>query len=142
MLEPLQTEYKEVCQSHRAVTDFRAKLLALLPIASGTGIFLLLKEGDNALITRHLPAIGLFGFLATLGLFFYELHAMDQCWDLIQRGKLLEDQLGLSGGQLGVQYDKENKKRWFHRIIGPEGAAWIIYLTMMFTWLYIAAFGF
>lgn len=34
--EQLLSYYGEVCRSHEAITDFRAKLLALLPIASGT----------------------------------------------------------------------------------------------------------
>ena len=37
----LLAEYAEVCTSHAGITDFRAKLLALLPIASGAGIALL-----------------------------------------------------------------------------------------------------
>jgi hypothetical protein len=32
----LWNEYVEVCRSHAGITDFRAKLLALLPIALGT----------------------------------------------------------------------------------------------------------
>ena len=34
----LLADYTEVCRSHDAITDFRAKLLALLPLASGAGI--------------------------------------------------------------------------------------------------------
>ena len=40
--ETLRAEYHEVCSSHQAITDFRGKLLGLLPIATGAGIFLLL----------------------------------------------------------------------------------------------------
>lgn len=42
--EILEFEYEEVCRSHAAIVDFRGKLLALLPIASGAGIFLLLEQ--------------------------------------------------------------------------------------------------
>lgn len=40
--ENLRTVYKELCSSYRAVDDFRGKLLGFLPLASGTGVFLLI----------------------------------------------------------------------------------------------------
>jgi hypothetical protein len=36
--------YQELCNSYRAIDDFRAKLLAFLPFASAAGLFLLLKD--------------------------------------------------------------------------------------------------
>jgi hypothetical protein len=36
--EALLGEYREVCASHASITNFRAKLLALLPIASGAAL--------------------------------------------------------------------------------------------------------
>lgn len=38
--ENLRTAYKELCNSYRAIDDFRAKLLGFLPLATG-GVFLL-----------------------------------------------------------------------------------------------------
>jgi hypothetical protein len=40
----LEFEYEEVCRIHAAIVDFRGKLLVLLPIASGAGIFHLLEQ--------------------------------------------------------------------------------------------------
>ncbi len=40
----LQIQYEEVCRSYQAIADFRAKLIGLLPLASGAGIFLLLND--------------------------------------------------------------------------------------------------
>jgi hypothetical protein len=40
----LRAAYTEVCQSYERIDDFRAKLLGFLPLVSGTGLFLLLKE--------------------------------------------------------------------------------------------------
>ena len=34
--------YEHIWKAHDGISDFRAKLLALLPLASGAGIFLLL----------------------------------------------------------------------------------------------------
>jgi hypothetical protein len=151
--EMLRIEYKEVSQSHRAITDFRGKLLALLPIATGTGLFLLLKTDYAATNASHFAAVGLFGFLATLGLFFHELHGIDDCWELVKRGKDLEIKMNVdpaedrdrkqarAEGQFGVLFDKEKDNGWFHRVIGPEGAAWIIYMTTMWAWLYLFVIG-
>ena len=36
--------YDQPCNSYRAIDDFRAKLLGFLPLAAGTGIFLILDE--------------------------------------------------------------------------------------------------
>lgn len=48
------------------IADFRSKLLALLPIASGAGIFVLLNVKDEG--REYLPAVGFFGSLVTVGL--------------------------------------------------------------------------
>jgi hypothetical protein len=39
--ENLRDAYQELCNSYRAVDDFRMKLLAFLPLATGTGVVLL-----------------------------------------------------------------------------------------------------
>jgi hypothetical protein len=60
-----------VCESYHAVDDFRMKLLGLLPVATGTGVFLRLSgkaeliDGDLASrpkdLSQALGAIGIFG---------------------------------------------------------------------------------
>jgi hypothetical protein len=77
--ETLRMQYSEICKSHSAITDFRAKLLALLPIASGSGIFFLLTKRSEPIDTTYLSVIGLFGFLVTLALFIYELRGIQHC---------------------------------------------------------------
>jgi hypothetical protein len=83
--------YQRVCESYHAVDDFRMKLLGLLPVATGTGVFLLLsgkselvagatsKEAVPETVRNALSAIGVFGFLFTLGLFAYELFGIKKC---------------------------------------------------------------
>src|SRR5262245_14517245 len=70
----LQNVYQEICTSYRAIDDFRAKLLALLPFATGGGIFFLLNKdiATTELKPFFLP-IGLFGFAITAGLFAHEI---------------------------------------------------------------------
>jgi len=66
--------YQELCNSYRAIDEFRTKLLGLLPLATGTGIFILIMDDDKfRAVEDYLPYIGLFGFFITLGLLFYEL---------------------------------------------------------------------
>ena len=148
-LENLRIEYREVCQNHRAITDFRAKLLTLLPLASGAGIFLLLRKQAEPLDPAHLAAIGVFGFVVTLGLFFHELRGILQCGGLIRLGMTLEEQLGLRRAQFKLDHEYYNPigegrivRKIFHQLISPVGAAWIIYPSVCVAWLYVAAVGF
>ena len=98
----LRTAYQEVCKSYQAIADFRAKLLGLLPLASGAGIFLLLNNVvvDPAKLNsaaNYLLPIGIFGFVVTLGLFFYELRGIQRCNGLITVGKKIEHALEVEG---------------------------------------------
>src|SRR5690348_7141444 len=70
----LLAEYQEVCKSHSGITDFRAKLLALLPIASGAGVGLLVIHGKGKASDTGaglLIGLGIFGAVVTIGLFMY-----------------------------------------------------------------------
>lgn len=102
--ELLKIEYQELCKSHSAITDFRAKLLALLPIASGTGIGLLVFQVKGELENIEallLIGLGFFGALVTFALFFYELRQIDVCKQLRNHGSWLERKLGIEAGQFG-----------------------------------------
>ena len=80
----LPTVYAQICTSYHAIDDFRAKLLALLPFATGAGIFLLLnKDAVTADTKVFLGPIGIFGFVITLGLFVYEIYGIRKCGALI-----------------------------------------------------------
>jgi hypothetical protein len=132
------TEYVEVCKSHNGITDFRAKLMALLPIASGAGIFSLLRDVTEARkATQGLIAFGLFGVVITVGLLLHEWRGMRRCWELVELGKSLEKDLGLEG-----QFSKEHSyydSRY--RLVGTGTASWTIYLTVLLAWLGIFALG-
>lgn len=97
-------EYQEVCKTHAGITDFRAKLLALLPIASGAGVGLLVTQGKGDISTTLaglLIALGAFGAVVTVGLFFYELRQIDICKQLRNHAAWVENQLGIQAGQFG-----------------------------------------
>jgi hypothetical protein len=98
-----QMLYERVCESYHAIDDFRMKLLGLLPIATGSGVFLLLSTKADAIGTSDselrpsLAAIGVFGLIFTLGLYAYELFGIKKCHYLIETGRNLERQMQLRG---------------------------------------------
>jgi hypothetical protein len=147
-IENVRTEYREVCQNHRTVTDFRGKLLTLLPLASGAGIYLLIPKqaSPSDLAPAYLIAIGLFGILVTLGLFLHELRGIEQCADLIKVGRALEEKMELPEGQFiredNYYHRQATRLRAFtNNLMGPVGAAWIIYPSVGAAWLFVAILG-
>ena len=146
--ENVRTEYKEVCQNHRTVTDFRGKLLTLLPLASGIGIsFLIPKQGNPGQLDHgYLVAIGVFGVLVTFGLFLHELRGIEDCGDLIRVGRSLEEKMGLPEGQFAQEdnyYHRQGTRlrSFVNNFKGPVGAAWIIYPSVGVAWLFVAVLG-
>lgn len=146
-IENVRTEYQEVCENHRAITDFRGKLLALLPAVSGVGIYALLpKQGDpHGLDPKDLLVIGLFGAVVTFGLFLHELRGIGACGQLIDRAKWLEGKMNLLEGQFhresSYYHEQKGFKHFINNFKGPVGAAWIIYPSVGFAWLFVGALG-
>ena len=132
--ETLQFQYEEICKSHLAITDFRGKLLELLPLAAGTGIFLLLDNSANIKISL-LAAVGVFGVLVTIGLYFYEHRGMNECILLRKRGAKLECRLQITEDCAQFQANTPG-------FVGPQGAGPIIYFAVVAGWLFVAFYGF
>jgi hypothetical protein len=127
--------YEQLCNSYRAIDEFRTKLLALLPLATGGGIFLLVGDRNRATdIEPYLPAIGLFGGIVTLGLFLFELHGIRKCAHLIGAGARLEQGLGI----------KMKAGQFIDRPLGILGfinepfAAGIVYPAVLAAWTFLA----
>src|SRR5207237_4545122 len=128
--------YQEICRSHGAIADFRAKLLALLPAASGASAFVLLKGGGPT--PNFLGPLGLFGFAAVFGLFMYELRGIQDCVTLRGCAQKIEEQLGIPSGE--HHFDREPGK--LLGLADEIGAGWIIYTAILTSWLGIAGRGF
>lgn len=132
-----QALYERVCESYHAVDDFRMKLLGLLPVATGTGVFLLLNGNaellgkDDGRVNDALLAIGVFGFLFTCGLFAYELFGIKKCHYLIVAGKRLEVEMGMPG-----QF--RSRPRELAGFINEPYASAIIYPASMAAWAFLA----
>lgn len=139
----LQLAYQRAADSYEAITEFRGKLLGLLPLATGISAFLLLeRQGKNFKSGGSLwplGAIGLLGFVVTVGLFAYELRGMQRCHRLERQACTLEERLGLSAEQGPF---RGQPKRALCDMLGPPAASLIIYLATAFAWLYVAGVGF
>jgi hypothetical protein len=125
--------YEQLCISYRAIDDFRAKLLGFLPLATGTGLFLLVKTLSSTERKEYLIIIGAFGFLITIGLFAFEIYGIGKCGALIETGKLLEDSLKIGGvGQF------RPRPQNIASVINEPFAAGIIYPTVLAAWAFLA----
>ncbi len=133
--ENLRIVYQEVCRGYHAIDDFRTKLLGFLPLVSGAGIFLLLNDAftdvaKRAFAKQYLLPLGIFGFVVTLGLFFYELRGIQRCDSLLRTGKDLEGLLGVRG-----QFERRPP---IITAVGEPLAAYVIYSALLAVWIFVA----
>lgn len=134
--------YQEISRTLSVIDDFRARLLGLLPLSSGVGIFLLLEANADK---RYLGAIGLIGFFASLGLFIYESSQSAICRHLVSSGCELEKRMKLESGQFRGRPTELPRRLQIKRLglmtwIGV--ASWLVYLTVLAAWAYLAFVGF
>ncbi len=129
-----RTIYQELCNSYRAIDDFRSKLLGFLPLASGSGIFLLTTDLAKISLEKYSLPIGCFGLLITLGLFLYEVYGIRKCGALIDAGKRLEITMEIEYGQF--------KKRPHDVLcfINEPFASGVIYPAVLAAWTYILTY--
>jgi hypothetical protein len=130
----LTTAYGELCTTYNSIRDFRGKLLALLPLASGGGIFFLIDQVPSPLL---IP-VGLIGAFVTIGLWLYELHNMQRCHDLIKRGQEWEKVLT---NNRGGQFTDHPYVRLPNKGSLVVKAATCVYGAVFIGWLFIVALG-
>ena len=136
--ESRRVVYQEICKSHGAIADFRAKLLALLPAASGASVFVLLIKNHTESFRKLLGPLGLFGFVAIFGLFMYELRGIEDCVTLRKRAEEIEEKLHIPFGE--SQFHRDRGK--LGGLADEVGAGWIVYTAVLTSWLYVAGKGF
>jgi hypothetical protein len=88
----LRLDYQTTVQQFTTLADIRFKLLAFVPAVTGAA-FGLLKDSPNNAATA---AIGIFGFLVTLGIVFYEIRNTQFYNCAVHRAKALEACLKLT----------------------------------------------
>lgn len=142
--------YSLIADAYHRIDDFRAKLLALLPLAAGTtGILLLLRTDlrlRNEGKVQILVAVGIYGFLTTLGLCVYEIRGIQRCQDLIKAGRQLEGKLELplveaKGRKFRLGMFDAASDAYLHGFVGPLGAALLIYVAVLAGWVYLIGVG-
>jgi hypothetical protein len=136
---PLLTVYSEVSKAHASIMEFRAKLLTLLPLASGTGIFLVLQGNIPGFKPEYMIAAGVFGVLITLGLYLYEITNIRWCGDLWYRGSMLEQIIfEREAESLGLFHGDPEALGGF---VSSRGAALMIFPVTLGAWIYVAVTG-
>lgn len=155
----LETEYNQVNDNFREFMNIRFKLLGFLPTLGGVAVFVLSFLGLSPDSTLSLPTqgqlvlvaiISLFGFLATLGIIFYDQRNSELYNALIHRAKYLETlfhspnspgaiRKRLWGGQFQERPSRGRSFYGFFKfghdtglafIYGPIWAAWLFPLTI------------
>ena len=115
-------------------------MLGFLPLATGTGTFILLdklkdvKDVDqlSPQMNSLLQAVGPFGFLITLGLFSYEIYGIKKCGALIKAGQQMEHELNIENGQF------IKRPHNVARHVNEPFASGIIYSTVLAAWAFFA----
>jgi hypothetical protein len=127
--------YAEVSNNYRAIDELRLKLLALLPLATGTGILVFLGRngaGRSVDASAYVAVpVGVFGIVATMSLYFYELHGVEKCAHFIHRGDLIERQLDVRGSF-------RNRPHHIFGVVSELLPTMIIYPASLATWLFVA----
>jgi hypothetical protein len=137
IIEARKLVYTELCKGHHAIADFRAKLLALLPSASGAAAFLLVNKLGEGKSQSQLVGIGVFGLAVTFGLFMYEVRGIQDCTLLRERAEALEENLGVSVAE--SQFHRDPAR--FGGLANEVGAGWIVYTAVLLSWVYVAGTG-
>lgn len=123
--------YAQVGDNYRAIDDLRLRLLALLPLATGTGVLVLL--GGHSVSAVIGVSAGVFGMVATISLYFYELHGVEKCAHFIDRGAQLEQNLGVPGSFT-------NRPHHIFGIVSELLPSALIYPASFAGWLFLALY--
>jgi hypothetical protein len=131
-LAAMVAAYGQVGDNYRAIDELRLKLLGLLPLATGAGVFLLLR--DNRISADLAVAVGVFGMVATVSLYFYELHGVEKCAHFIHRGQQLERELGVRGSFT-------SRPQHIFGVVSELLPTMLIYPAALGGWLFLALDG-
>ena len=113
--DALKTMYQEVCKHHQSISEFRGKLLGLVPIASGAfiGIITASVDWSDGYTGPLLIAAGVVGALVTFGLYLFEAWQSDTCRHLIHHASFLEKELRVEAGQFRTNRPKARVRDLF-----------------------------
>jgi hypothetical protein len=141
LLNNLRIEYKEVHAYWRLLTDIRFKLLAFVPTLVGLGVALISQIPGPL----EAFAIGLLGFIVTLGITFYDQRNSQLYNAAIARAKDLESDMKFIspgekefGGIFYLRPDYQKRPRKFFGItMWHDRALAMVYASALGAWLFI-----
>ena len=93
---------------------------------------------STLIIRQALLPIGLFGVVAVLGLFMYEVRGIQDCTFLRKRAGAIEQQLKMHVAT--TQFNSRPAAR-FWGFADEIGAGWIVYGAVIAAWLFVAGYG-
>lgn len=101
--------YQQICADLQNIADYRLKLFGFLPITTA-GSFLvtiltsstitnsiLNNVGQKTAVQNLVLPFGVLGAIITVALFLYEGENISLAYDLLERGKVLEADMGVAG---------------------------------------------
>jgi hypothetical protein len=121
--------YGEICNSRRALTDVRFKLLGLIPVVSGVVLFSLLSDKQDGPSSFARMGISIFGLLITIALFIYDRRNSELYFTMFDIGKQIEADLGIMTGVFS------NHPEPLHKWINHKIAVNLIYGVSIAAWL-------
>lgn len=134
--ERLKLDYDQTTKYYYALADIRFKLLALVPIVTGTAISVVDKSGPPELIIF----VGILGFVVTLGILIYD-QRNTQIYDaIVSRAQRLERLLQLQGGAFSDR-PPERLCLFGYIYIWHDRALAIIYSAALAGWTYLMTGG-
>jgi len=134
--DPRETEYEQVNQNFRALADIRFRLLALVPTAGGAATYLVSRLASQDSDQLMILAVSVIGFLATLGITFYDQRNSQLYNTLSTRAKQLEAELHLAYGQFTSRPGR-TRRLLFVRVGHDPGLA-LVYAPVLGAWFYPA----
>jgi hypothetical protein len=143
--EVLKAVYGEICRRDESIWDIRLRLMAALPVVSGTavGILITRKSTDELLLIPF----GLFGALVTAGLFLYERRQIQICENLLGAGRKIEEALKITRGRFrGLSGDKRVKRArlrrfYSYKLVSVPTAGWFVYGASFGAWVFVFGLG-
>lgn len=128
-----EKRYAEICSNIRATDGISFKLVGLVPLVSGAGIFVLLDRSKDLTWSPMAIFAAVFGAVVTFAIYRWEVRNIQTCRWLIERAAELErNELGLASGQF---YARDPAPVLFGRRMGKTEAERLLYWTTIAAWL-------
>ncbi len=130
------TIYNAICTSYHALEDLRMRFLGFLPLASSAGIFYLVSTTNIQIANSAYIAIGIVGALITIGLYCYELRALQMSHELREVGASIETSALHVVGQFA--WHRQQAQHRHGIVLGNTFGSAFVYTAVLTGWLYLA----